>query len=249
MFVRETAGVLWNELQLLQKAFNNMSLGSRLVLRIVIGMFVIAIVLLLPAGTLRFWQGWAYLAVWFIPGLVFSLYFHKRDPALVERRLQSKEKEKEQKVVMGVVYMVFSLAYLIPGLDFRFGWSYRRTGAVPLWLEITSLAIVLASYLMTIWVMDVNRYAARTIRVETGQKVVSTGPYKWIRHPMYFGVLLMMLFTPLALGSYVALPVFALVLPALMFRLENEEKVLRRDLPGYAEYCEGTRYRLIPHIW
>jgi len=212
-------------------------------------MFVIAIVLFLPAGTLRFWQGWAYLAVWFIPGLVFSLYFHKRDPALVERRLQSKEKEKEQKVVMGVVYMVFSLAYLIPGLDFRFGWSYRRTGAVPLWLEITSLAIVLASYLMTIWVMDVNRYAARTIRVETGQKVVSTGPYKWIRHPMYFGVLLMMLFTPLALGSYVALPVFALVLPALMFRLENEEKVLRRDLPGYAEYCEGTRYRLIPHIW
>ena len=95
MFVRETAGVLWNELQLLQKAFNNMSLGSRLVLRIVIGMFVIAIVLFLPAGTLRFWQGWAYLAVWFIPGLVFSLYFHKRDPALVERRLQSKEKEKQ----------------------------------------------------------------------------------------------------------------------------------------------------------
>jgi len=212
-------------------------------------MFVIAIVLFLPAGTLRFWQGWAYLAVWFIPGPVFSLYFHKRDPALVERRLQSKEKEKEQKVVMGVVYVVFSLAYLIPGLDFRFGWSYRRTGAVPLWLEITSLAIVLASYLMTIWVMDVNRYAARTIRVETGQKVVSTGPYKWIRHPMYFGVLLMMLFTPLALGSYVALPVFALVLPALMFRLVNEEKVLRRDLPGYAGYCEGTRYRLIPYIW
>jgi len=249
MFVRETAGVLWNELQLLQKAFNNMSLGSRLVLRIVIGMFVIAIVLFLPAGTLRFWQGWAYLAVWFIPGLVFSLYFHKRDPALVERRLQSKEKEKEQKVVMGVVYMVFSLAYLIPGLDFRFGWSYRRTGPVPLWLEITSLAIVLASYLMTIWVMDVNRYAARTIRVETGQKVVSTGPYKWVRHPMYLGVLMMMLFTPLALGSYVALPVFALVLPALMFRLVNEEKVLRRDLPGYAEYCEGTRYRLIPYLW
>jgi len=226
-----------------------MSLGSRLVLRIVIGMFVIAIVLFLPAGTLKFWQGWAYLAVWFIPGLVFSLHFYKRDPALVERRLDSKEKEKEQKVVMGVVYVVFSLAYLIPGLDFRFGWSDRRTGPVPLWLEIASLAIVLASYLMTIWVMDVNRYAARTVRVETGQKVVSTGPYKWVRHPMYFGVLLMMLFTPLALGSYVALPIFALVLPALVFRLVNEEKVLRRDLPGYAEYCEGTRHRLIPYLW
>ena len=107
----------------------------------------------------------------------------------------------------------------------------------------------MASYLMTIWVMDVNRYAARTIRVEAGQKVVSKGPYKWVRHPMYFGLLLMMLSTPLALGSYVALPIFALALPALMFRLLHEEKVLRRKLPGYAEYCEGTRYRLIPYIW
>jgi len=150
---------------------------------------------------------------------------------------------------MGVVYVVFLLAYLIAGLDFRFGWTYRWTGPVPLWFEIASLTTVLASYLMTIWVMDVNRYAARTIRVEAGQKVVSAGPYKWVRHPMYFGLLLMMLATPLALGSYVALPIFALVLPALMFRLLHEEKVLYRELPGYAEYCEGTPYRLIPHIW
>ena len=147
-----------------------MSLGSRLAVRIVVGMFVVGMMLFLPAGTLRFWQGWAYLAVWFIPGLVFSLYFYKRDPRLVERRLESKEKEKEQKVVMGVVYVVFLLAYLIAGLDFRFGWTYRWTGPVPLWLEIASLTTVLASYLMTIWVMDVNRYAARTIRVEAGQK-------------------------------------------------------------------------------
>jgi len=226
-----------------------MSLASRLVLRISIGMLVIAVVLFLPAGTLRFWQGWAYLAVWFIPGIIFSLYFYKRDPALVERRLESKEKEKVQKMIMGVVFLVFSLAYLIPGLDFRFGWTDRWTGPVPLWFEIASLLIVLASYLMTIWVMDVNRYAARTIRVEVGQKVASTGPYRWVRHPMYSAVLLMMVFTPPALGSYVALPVFALVLPALIFRLLNEERVLRRELPGYPEYCEGTRYRLIPYIW
>ena len=226
-----------------------MSLGSRLAVRIVVGMLVVGMMLFLPAGTLRFWQGWAYLAVWFIPGLVFSLYFYKRDPRLVERRLESKEKEKEQKVVMGVVYVVFLLAYLIAGLDFRFGWTYRWTGPVPLCLEIASLTTVLASYLMTIWVMDVNRYAARTIRVEAGQKVVSAGPYKWVRHPMYFGLLMMMLATPLALGSYVALPIFALVLPALMFRLLHEEKVLYRELPGYAEYWEGTPYRLIPYIW
>ena len=108
-------------------------------------MLVIALMLFLPAGTLRFWQGWAYLAVWFIPGIIFSLYFYKRDPALVERRLESKEKEKVQKVIMGVVFLVFSLAYLIPGLDFRFGWTNRWTGPVPLWFEIASLLIVLAS--------------------------------------------------------------------------------------------------------
>ena len=226
-----------------------MSLGLRLALRMVIGMFAVGMMLFLPAGTLRFWQGWAYLAVWSIPGLVFSLYFTKHDPALVERRLHSREKEKEQKVVMAVVYVIFALGYLIPGLDFRFGWTCRWTGPVPLWLQITSLAVVLASYLMTIWVMDVNRFAARTIRVEAGQNVVSTGPYRWVRHPMYSGIVLMMLFTPLALASYVALPVFALVLPALMFRLLNEERVLRRELPGYTEYCHGTRYRLIPYIW
>lgn len=226
-----------------------MSLGARLALQIVGGMLIVGMMMFLPAGTLRFWEGWAYLGVWFIPGLVFSLYFYKRDPALVKRRLQGKEKVKEQKLVMRVVYVVFSLAYLIPGLDFRFGWTRRRTGPVPLWLQITSLAIVLSSYLMSIWVMDVNRYAARTIQVEAAQTVVSAGPYRWVRHPMYFSVLLMMLFTPLALGSYVALPVFALVLPALMFRLLNEEKVLRRELAGYAEYCKGTRYRLVPYIW
>jgi protein-S-isoprenylcysteine O-methyltransferase Ste14 len=212
-------------------------------------MFVVAMMLFLPAGTLRFWQGWAYFAVWFIPELVFSVYFYKRDPQLVERRLESKEKEKEQKVVMGAVYVVFPVAYLIAGLDFRFGWTHRWTGAVPLWLEVASLTTVLASNLMTIWVMDVNRYAARTIRVETGQKVVSAGPYKWVRHPMYFVLLMMMLATPLALGSYVALPIFALILPALMFRLLHEEKVLYRELSGYAEYCEATPYRLIPYIW
>jgi protein-S-isoprenylcysteine O-methyltransferase Ste14 len=112
-----------------------------------------------------------------------------------------------------------------------------------------SLGMVLGGYLITIWVMDANRYASSIIVVEAEQQVISTGPYKWVRHPMYFGGLIMMLFTPTALGSYVALPFFALVIPVLVMRLTNEEKVLRLELPGYTEYCQGTRFRLLPFIW
>ena len=213
------------------------------------GLSIFGTIIFLPAGTLRFWEGWAFFAVWFLPLLLFFLYFLKRDPALVERRMQAKEKVKEQRVLMKAVYSIFVIAFLFPGLDFRFGWTPRWVGAVPLWLKIVSLGMVLCGGVMTMWVMDVNRYASRTIQVEDGQTVVTTGPYKWVRHPMYFGILIMMLFAPVAQASYVALPVFALVIPGLVLRLRNEEKVLRQELPGYAEYCERTRYRLVPYVW
>lgn len=226
-----------------------MTLKQKFLLRFVGGFAFFGLVLFLPAGTLRFWEGWALLGCWFIPGLIFSMYFYKHDPALLERRMRRREKVKEQKLVMTAAYFVFFVAYVIPGLDFRFGWTRGWTGAVPLWLKIVSFGMVLGGYLITIWVMDVNRYASSIVVVEAEQRVISAGPYRWVRHPMYFGVLIMMLFTPTALGSYVALPFFALIIPVLVMRLTNEEKVLRLELPGYTEYCEGTRYRLIPYIW
>jgi protein-S-isoprenylcysteine O-methyltransferase Ste14 len=225
------------------------SLGWRVTFQIVFAALLFGVLLFLPAGTFRYWEGWAFLAVWFIPGILVFLYFYKHDPALVKRRMQRKEPVKAQKTIMKATYVVFVIAFLIPGSDFRFGWTREWLGAVPLWLKVASLLMVLGGTLITYWVMDVNRYAASTIQVEADQKVISTGPYKWVRHPMYFGILVMMLFAPLALASYVAWPFFALVLPVLALRLLNEEKVLRRELPGYAEYCEGTRYRLIPYIW
>jgi protein-S-isoprenylcysteine O-methyltransferase Ste14 len=226
-----------------------MTLKLKLILQFVVGLIFFGLVLFLPAGTLRFWEGWVFLSIWFIPGLFFSIYFYKHDPALVERRMRRREKVKEQKLVMKAAYLVFIVAYLIPGLDFRFGWTRGWAGAVPLWLKIVSLGMVLGGYLITIWVMDANRYASSIIVVEAEQQVISTGPYKWVRHPMYFGGLIMMLFTPTALGSYVALPFFATIIPILVMRLTNEEKVLRLELPGYAEYCQGTRHRLLPFIW
>jgi len=226
-----------------------MSLAWKVVLQIVLGVLALGCVLFLTAGTLHYWQGWALIAAWFIPGTFFFAYFYKRDPEFVRRRMQRKEKLKEQKLLMKAAYTVIYAGLLIPGLDFRFGWTRRWVGALPMWLEIAALAMVLGAYLEIIRVFDVNRYAARTIQVEAEQKVVSTGPYKCVRHPMYLASLIMFLSLPLALGSLVALLVFALAIPVYVLRLLNEEKVLLQELSGYAEYCEHTRHRLIPYVW
>jgi protein-S-isoprenylcysteine O-methyltransferase Ste14 len=184
-----------------------------------------------------------------IPMVAASIYFAEHDPQLVERRLQSKEKIGEQKLIMKFAKLIFFVAILIPGLDFRFGWSRRTFGAVPIWLMICSGAIALAGYLMTYWVMGANSYASRIIQVEKDQRVISVGPYRIIRHPMYLGGIISILFTPLALGSYWALPVFALIIPVIVLRILNEEKILRQELAGYSEYCQSTRSRLIPLVW
>jgi len=205
---------------------------------------MVAAFLFLPAGSLRYWQGWAFMVLWFLPMLIVSPYFLKKDPQLVERRLQTKEKTKEQKTIIRLAQPIVFLNLLVPGLDYRFGWSH-----VPIWLTIVSEAMVVAGYVITFWVMKENSFASRTVQVMEGQKVISTGPYRLVRHPMYFGAMLMLLFTPTALGSWWTLPGFVLVGLLIVVRLLNEEKVLRQELSGYAEYCEQTRYRLIPMVW
>ena len=205
--------------------------------------------LFLPAGTWKYWQGWIFLGLLMIPMLAASLYFSERDPQLVERRLQSKEKVGEQKLIMKFAKLIFIAAFLIPGFDFRFGWSRKTFGVVPVWLMICSGAIALAGYLLTYWVMGTNSYASRIIQVEKDQRVISIGPYRIVRHPMYFGGVISIIFTPLALGSYWALPAFALIIPVIVLRLLNEETILRQELAGYPEYCQKTRSRLIPLVW
>jgi len=225
------------------------SLVSRLVRRGLLGVLGFAVMLFIPAGSLKFWQGWAFLALVLITMLLLGIYFRKYDPQLLERRLQVREKVPEQKRIMKLGSLVFFASFLLPGLDYRFGWSRTFPGPVPLWLTLLSLAVFFGCYPWFFWVVKVNRFASRIIQVEAGQTVIATGPYRVIRHPMYLGVVVMWLFAPLALGSFVALPAFALLIPVIVFRLLNEEKILRRDLPGYAEYCQRTRYRLVPFVW
>ncbi len=220
------------------------SLKTRLILRSLFAIIFVAALLFIPAGSLRYWQGWVFMAILFLPMPITSVYFLKRDPQLVERRLRTEEKISEQKTFIKWAQLIAFGSSAIPGLDYHFGWS-----RVPLWLTILSQLFVFAGYLITLWVMKENSFASRTVQVEEGQRVISTGPYRLVRHPMYSGAVLMLLFAPFALGSWWALPGFYAVIPLIVLRLLNEEKMLCRDLLGYSDYCLRTRFRLLPFLW
>lgn len=205
---------------------------------------VVALILFLPAGTLQYWQAWVYLGVLFIPVIFVTNYFMRRDPGLLERRMKAREKHEPQKKIQAFGGIIFFLGFLVPGLDYRFGWSF-----VPVPLVLAADAVVVLGYLIVFLVFRENSYTSRIIDVEKGQRVVTTGPYAIIRHPMYLGVTLMFVATPVALGSLVAVPVFLLMPVFLIFRIRNEEEVLSRELPGYADYCQRVKYRLIPWVW
>lgn len=228
---------------------NKRSLLFRMLAAFSLILIVYAGVFFLPAGTLSFWQAWVYLSILIVPTFSGYCYFYRVDPQLLERRLRQKEQVREQKLLMRWVKLLFLAVFTVPGFDYRFGWSKTLLGGVPLWLTVVSEAMVLVGILSVAWVVNVNRFAGRTIQVDAGQKVVTTGPYRFVRHPMYTGSAVLMLFTPLALGSWIALPAFALLTPSLVIRILNEEKVLREQLAGYSEYCQRTRYRLIPLVW
>jgi protein-S-isoprenylcysteine O-methyltransferase Ste14 len=227
-----------------RREYHPMSLKSKLVIRCLLATVGFGAFVFLPAGSLRFWQGWTFLAIWCVPTLAAFAYFYKHDPALLERRMRRKETVGEQKIIMKFMFVAMAAIYILPGFDHRFGWSHP-----PVWLTILAQAFVLGGYLMIFWVMKANSFAASTIQVEPGQRVISSGPYRIVRHPMYLGLSAMFFFTPLAMGSYVAWPAAVLVIPVIVLRLLNEEKVLRQELPGYAEYCLHTRFRLVPLFW
>ena len=220
------------------------SLKKTVLSRASLVLIFMGMILFLPAGTLAYWQAWVWLAVWFIPASFLIAHYLRTDPALIERRIRMKEKEHAQKRIMSAAFVLFIVAFLIPGFDRRYGWSF-----VPIPVVLIADCFILAGYLFFIRVLKENRYASRTIEVVPGQHVVTTGPYAVVRHPMYVAALAIYLSSPLALGSFCSLPVCALFIPILVARIRNEEEVLVQKLDGYVEYMRNTPYRLIPGIW
>jgi len=198
----------------------------------------------LPAWSLKYWEGWLYILVIAAPVAIFGLYLFKNDPKLFERRMRTREKRKEQKLVLKLSVLCFPFVFALPGFDKRFGWS-----KVPLLVELISFGLVLLGYFMVTSVFRANSYASRVIEVEKGQKVISTGPYAIVRHPMYASSIVLYLFTPLALGSYWALIPAVLFLLVYIPRILGEETELNEKLEGYRDYARKVRFRLIPGVW
>lgn len=210
---------------------------------------IVLVILLFVPGTLHYWQGWSFMGVNLIVAIVFCTYFYKYDRELLARRLLRKEKVIAQKFIMFLMKIVSVIAYVLCGLDHRLGWSQTYLTPVPWWLTVLALLGYAGCYCLFIPVFNANRFAASIIQIVAGQTVADHGPYRFVRHPMYSVSLLIWLWIPLALGSFVALPMAALIAPIIILRLLNEEKVLQRDLPGYREYCGRTPYRLAPFVW
>lgn len=213
-------------------------------IRFALSFVVLALLLFLPAGTLAYWEAWAYVAV-LLSAVPFVLaYLLRHDPDLLERRLRTKEKEAEQRVVLTFAWICLLLVLLLSGFDHRFGWTHVPWAAVA-----TADLLILLGYALIAAVFRANSYASRVVEVEQGQRVIATGPYAIVRHPMYVGALVMYLSTPVALGSWWAvIPALPLV-PIMVARIRNEEKVLAEGLMGYRDYMQTTRYRLLPGVW
>jgi protein-S-isoprenylcysteine O-methyltransferase Ste14 len=226
------------------KSEKRRQLGLKSILMTLMGFIVLATFFFLPAGTLNYGEAWVYLAILFIPMIGAMVYLLNRDLDLLEHRLNLNERREQQKGIIKWALLIFILAFLLPGFDRRFGWSH-----LPDWLVVTSDVLVLAGYGIFFLVMRENSYASRTIEIQDNQKVISTGPYAIVRHPMYVGVLLLYIFSPLALGSWVALIPMLGMIPFIVLRIQDEEKALLADLDGYREYTQNVRYRLIPGIW
>jgi protein-S-isoprenylcysteine O-methyltransferase Ste14 len=216
-----------------------------------LGLAVLAIamglLLFVPAWTVHYWQAWIYLSIFTGVSILTTLDLMKHDPALLERRMRggpTAEKRPAQRLIMLCTSIGFIALLVVPALDFRFGWS-----AVPLGLVVVGDALVVIGFYLISLVYRENTFTSATIEVAENQKVISTGPYAIVRHPMYASALMYLLGTPLALGSYWGLVVVGAMLPFLLWRLFDEERFLANTLPGYAEYQKRVRYRLVPFVW
>ena len=208
------------------------------------GLVLVGLLLFLPAGTIHYPCGWLLMAVLFVPMFIVGVLMLLRSPELLKRRLNAKEKETEQKKVVALSGVMFIVAFVVAGLNFRYSWI-----AMPTWSVWSAVAVFLLSYIMYAEVLRENEYLSRTIVVQENQKVIDTRLYGIVRHPMYSATVLMFLSMPLVLGSLPSFVIMLAYIPIIVKRISNEEKVLMNELYGYKEYCNRVKYRLIPFVY
>lgn len=211
------------------------------------GALLLGVLLFFPAGTLNYWQAWVFIVVFMTSVNVIGLYLALKDPALLERRKKfgpTQEQSPVQKIVISIGILALLSVFVFSALAHRFGWS-----PVPAYVSLAGDILVALGFFIQLRVFRENSYGGATIETVADQKVIATGPYAVVRHPMYVGVLIMITGIPLALDAWWGLAIIAVAAPGLIWRILDEEKFLKKDLPGYAEYTQGVRYRLVPYIW
>ena len=222
----------------------NLKLFLSAIIKFSLGVVLVGLLIFLPAGTFNYINGWIFMGVLFVPMFIAGIIMMIKNPSLLQSRLDAKEKQKEQGLVVKLSGLMFLVGFIVAGLDFRFGWL-----KMPRFITYIGTALFLLAYLMYAFVLKQNTYLSRTIKVQENQKVVDTGLYGIVRHPMYTATIILFLSMPLILGSLISFFIF-LIYPVLIgVRAVNEEKFLMKELDGYQEYMKKVKYRIIPFIW
>ncbi len=221
-----------------------MKLLFQTITKFVLGLVMIGLLLFLPAGTFKFWNAWLFIGLLFIPMFFVALVLWRKDKELLKKRLNGKEKEKTQKNVILMTLIIFIGSFAVAGLDFKYNWS-----RLPMWAVALGSIILIIAYVLYIEVMRENTYLSRTVEIQENQKVIDTGLYGVVRHPMYMATTLLYLSFPIVLGSLIAFIIFLPFPFILAKRIKNEEEVLEKGLKGYKEYKEKVKYKMIPFVW
>ena len=214
------------------------------IIKFIFGVILIGALVFIPAGTLGFWNGWLFLGILFIPMFFAGIVLMFKNPDLLRKRLNAKEDEQQQKAVLALSGIMFLSAFIVAGLNFRFGWLI-----LPKWAVIIGAVVFLLAYLMYAEVLRENAYLSRTVEIQENQKVVDTGLYGIVRHPMYCSTLFLFLSMGIVLGSVFSFAILLCYIPIIALRIKNEEKVLEQGLEGYSEYKTKVKYKVIPFIW
>ena len=222
----------------------DLKLFLQAIVKFLFGLVLVAALLFVPAGSFAYWQAWLFLGVLFVPMFAAGIVMMAKCPDLLRKRLNAKEEQTQQKAVLALSALMFLAAFVLAGLNFRFGWI-----VLPAWSACAAAAVFLFGYVLYAEVMRENVYLSRTVEVQENQKVIDTGLYGVVRHPMYMSTLLLFLSMPIVMGSVISFAVMLLYIPIIALRIRNEEQVLEAGLDGYTEYKQRVKYKVIPFIW